>query len=181
MKKTLPDEFENWHFFNKAQYIEAKSLMGGYLLCSQGDRMLMTNSIEGRFPFLDHRVIEFANKLHPKLKMKGLNEKYLLKKAMKSDLHHGIVNRHKQPYRAPNIPAFFDRKTDSYVQDLLSADKIEQYGYFDSKKNGRLIKKIEKGRAIGNKDNMALVGVLSTQVWHYHFIENFNLNFKTNS
>ncbi len=61
MLDSFPAEIENWNYFNRAQYIEAKSLMGGYLLCSQGDRMLMANSIEGRFPFLDHRVIEFAN------------------------------------------------------------------------------------------------------------------------
>jgi len=177
MAKTLPDEFQYWHFFNRAQYIEAKSLMSGYLLCSQGDRMLMTNSIEGRFPFLDHRVIEFANKLHPKFKMKGLNEKFLLKKAMKTELHQNIVERYKQPYRAPNIPAFFDKNTKSYVSELLSSDMIDKYGYFDSKKVNRLVKKIDKGRAIGNKDNMALVGILSTQAWHYHFIDNYHKNF----
>lgn len=178
MEKTLPEAFSSWHYFNQAQYIEAKSLMGGYLLCSQGDRMLMTNSIEGRFPFLDHRLIEFANKLHPKTKMRGLNEKFLLKKAMQSDLPDSIAGRHKQPYRAPNIPAFFNENTNAYVKDLLSPEKLAEYGYFDEKKVERLIKKIEKGRAIGNKDNMALVGILSTQVWHKHFIENFNTNFK---
>ena len=173
MSKTLPEAFDSWHYFNQAQYIEAKSLMGGYLLCSQGDRMLMTNSIEGRFPFLDHRLIEFANKLHPKTKMRVLNEKFLLKKAMKSDLPDSIVGRHKQPYRAPNIPAFFNENTNTYVRELLSPKKLAEYGYFDEKKVERLVKKIEKGRAIGNKDNMALVGILSTQVWHYLFVENF--------
>ena len=49
------------------QYVEAHTLMSGYLLSSQGDRMAMANSIEGRFPFLDHRVIEFANRLPPQL------------------------------------------------------------------------------------------------------------------
>lgn len=177
MSKMLPEAFASWHYFNQAQYIEAKSLMGGYLLCSQGDRMLMTNSIEGRFPFLDHRLIEFANKLHPKTKMRGLNEKFLLKKAMKSDLPDSIVGRHKQPYRAPNIPAFFNEDTNEYVKELLSPAKLVEYGYFDEKKVERLVKKIEKGRAIGNKDNMALVGILSTQVWHYHFVENYFKNF----
>jgi asparagine synthase (glutamine-hydrolysing) len=148
--------------------------MAGYLLCSQGDRMLMTNSIEGRFPFLDHRVIEFANKLHPKYKMRGLNEKYILKKAMKEALPPGIVSRYKQPYRAPNIPSFFGDMTRNYVEDLLSDTKINNYGYFDAKKVATLINKIKKGRAIGNKDNMALVGILSTQAWHHLFIENYN-------
>jgi len=177
MSETLPDGFRNWHYFNRAQYIEAKSLMGGYLLCSQGDRMLMSNSIEGRFPFLDHRLIEFANNLHPKFKMKALNEKYLLRKAMYAELPSDITSRYKQPYRAPNIPAFFGNEKNEYVDQLLSEQKVDDYGYFDAKKVARLKKKIESGRAIGNKDNMALVGILSTQVWHYLFVENYYRTF----
>lgn len=136
--------------------------------------MLTANSIEGRFPFLDHRVIEFANELHPKYKMKVLNEKYLLKKAMQDDLPRAITGRFKQPYRAPSIPAFFGEKAHDYVQDLLSTRKLNEFGYFDANKVQRLIKKIAKGRAIGNKDNMALVGILSTQVWHHLFIDHFS-------
>jgi len=175
IEKSLPERLRNWHAFNRAQYIESKSLMAGYLLCSQGDRMLMSNSVEGRFPFLDHRVIEFANKLHPKLKMKGLNEKYLLKRAMGKYIPETITKRHKQPYRAPDILAFFGEKTPDYVNELLSNDKLRQYGYFNEKKVARLLKKINMGRAIGYKDNMALVGILSTQAWHHLFIEN-NIN-----
>ena len=175
---TFPRAMSNWHPFNRSQYIEAKSLMGGYLLCSQGDRALMSNSVEGRFPFLDHRVIEFANQLHPKYKMKALNEKYLLKKAESRYVPENIINRYKQPYRAPDIPAFFgDKGSPDYVDFLLSNKKIEEYGYFDAGRVGRLVKKIRKGMAIGYKDNMSLVGILSTQIWHYTFIESNNPNF----
>jgi len=176
IEKSFPKRLQSWHAFNRAQYVESKSLMAGYLLCSQGDRMLMSNSVEGRFPFLDHRVIEFANKLHPKLKMKGLNEKYLLKRAMGKYIPETITKRHKQPYRAPDILAFFGEKTPDYVNELLSNDKLQQYGYFNEKKVGRLLKKINMGRATGYKDNMALVGILSTQVWHHLFIENYESN-----
>lgn len=174
---SFPKAMGKWHTFNRSQYIEAKSLMAGYLLCSQGDRMLMQHSVEGRFPFLDHRVIEFANTLHPKIKMKVLNEKYLLKKAMGKYLPRSIVKRYKQPYRAPDIPAFFNTKVPDYVQELLSENILTRYGYFDAGRVSRLVKKIKAGRAIGYKDNMALVGVLSTQVWHYHFVENYEKNF----
>ncbi len=174
MSDALPKDIPKWSPFNQAQYIEAKSLMAGYLLCSQGDRMLMSSSVEGRFPFLDHRVIEFASRLDPRLKMKVLNEKYLLKKSMSKYLPRDIVNRYKQPYRAPDIPAFFDKKIPDYVDELLSDDVIRRYGYFDSKKVFRLKEKIKRGRAIGYKDNMAFVGILSTQVWHNLFIENFS-------
>lgn len=170
----LPSAFGNWHSFNRAQYLEAKTLMGDYLLCSQGDRMLMANSVEGRFPFLDHRVIEFANRLNPRLKMRALNEKYLFKQAMKNQLPKQILERHKQPYRAPDIPAFFSAHPPAYVNDLLSEDKLKDYGYFDAQKIGFLLKKASRGSSIAYKDNMALVGVLSTQLCHYFFIEQFS-------
>lgn len=179
IEQTLPKAISRWHPFNRSQYLEAKSLMGGYLLCSQGDRMLLSNAVEGRFPFLDHRVIEFANKVHPKLKMKVLNEKYLLKKAMQQYLPTSIVKRYKQPYRAPDIPAFFnDHKPLEYVREMLGEPALKDSGYFDAAKVPRLLKKIEKGLAIGYKDNMALVGMLSTQIWHHHFVTNFKTNFK---
>jgi asparagine synthase (glutamine-hydrolysing) len=174
--QTLPADIAGWHAFHQAQYIESKLLMSGYLLCSQGDRMLMTNSVEGRFPFLDHRVIEFANRLHPKYKMMGLNEKYILKKAMAHYLPASIVKRYKQPYRAPDIPSFFQGNTPEYIEELLSTETVNSYGYFDPARVGRLVTKIKNGRAIGYKDNMAFIGILSTQAWHHLFIENFNKN-----
>ncbi|MGZ4954078.1 MAG: asparagine synthase (glutamine-hydrolyzing) [Methylobacter sp.] len=174
LTEQLPIGFDRWHSFNRAQYLEAKTLMGDYLLCSQGDRMLMANSVEGRFPFLDHRVIEFANRLNPRLKMRALNEKYLFKQAMRSQLPRQILERHKQPYRAPDIPAFFSSHPPAYVNDLLSEEKLKRYGYFDAQKVGFLLKKAKRGSSIAYKDNMALVGVLSTQLCHYFFIEQFS-------
>lgn len=169
---SLPAEINRWHPFNKAQYIESKTLMSGYLLCSQGDRVLMKNSVEGRYPFLDHRLIEFASMLHPKYKMKGLNEKYLLKKAMGKYIPKSIVNRYKQPYRSPDIPSFTGDSQREYVTDLLSSSKISQYNYFDPKKVELLKKKIINGKAIGYKDNMAFMGILSAQCLHKLFLEN---------
>lgn len=172
--ERMPPGFGRWHPFNRAQYLEAKTLLGGYLLCSQGDRMLMANSLEGRFPFLDHRVIEFANRLHPRLKMRALNEKYLLKRVMATHLPRQILERHKQPYRAPDIPAFFSTQPPAYVDDLLSEEKLSRYGYFDAKKVGFLLSKARRGSVIAYKDNMALVGILSTQLCHHQFIERFS-------
>lgn len=174
----LPKEFLLWHPFNRAQYIEAKTLMSGYLLCSQGDRVLMANSVEGRFPFLDHRVIEFANQLAPRVKMKVLNEKYLLKRAMSGHLPARIVARHKQPYRAPDIASFLSGAGAELAGEMLSEDCIRRYGYFDPKKVSLLFRKARSGRAIGFKDNMAFISILSTQIWHNVFIENFCKNFQ---
>ena len=162
----------SWHPFDRAQYIEARTLMAGYLLCSQGDRMLMANSVEGRFPFLDHRIIEFANRLHPRHRMRGLREKALLKRAIAPYLPRETVERFKQPYRAPDIAAFFGSgPPPDFVEDALGPERIGRAGYFDADRVERLMKKIRAGRAIGAKDNMAFVGILTTQLWHQTFVE----------
>jgi asparagine synthase (glutamine-hydrolysing) len=171
ISRDLPEAMSRWAPFNRAQYLEAKTLLPGYLLSSQGDRMLMANSVEGRFPFLDHRLIEFAGRLPPYLKMKALNEKYLLKQALGRYLPGDIIKRYKQPYRSPDIAAFFSGQSSDYVADLLSEDALRRSGYFSYERVARLVRKIRMGRAIGAKDNMALVGILSTQLWHHLFVE----------
>jgi len=174
LESYLPDYVKKYNTFHRAQYIESKTLMSGYLLASQGDRMLMKNSVEGRFPFLDHRVIEFGSGLHPKFKMFGLQEKFLLKKSMGALLPNKIVKRYKQPYRSPDIASFINDDELGYVSDLLSEKRVKEYGYFDVNRVKFLLKKIRAGRAIGYKDNMAFMGILSTQALHYLFIERFN-------
>src|SRR5690606_23292794 len=79
----LPAGFDAMTGLGKAQQLEVTTFLTGYLLQSQGDRMLMGNSVEGRFPFLDHRLAEFAARLPDRLRLNGLQEKYLLRKSLK--------------------------------------------------------------------------------------------------
>jgi asparagine synthase (glutamine-hydrolysing) len=170
-REALPAGIDRWHPFNRAEYIEARTLLPSYLLSSQGDRMLMANSVEGRFPFLDHRLIAFANDLHPRSKMHVLREKHLLREAMRADLPPSIVQRHKQPYRAPDAAAFLQGEGPDYVNQLLGRQCLAGYGYFDPDKVGRLVAKLRRSRVHAARDNMAFVGILSTQLWHRQFVE----------
>jgi asparagine synthase (glutamine-hydrolysing) len=170
LRAALPPEMSRWHPFNRAEYLEATTLLPSYLLSSQGDRMLMANSIEGRFPYLDHRLIAFANALHPDANMRVLKEKQLLRQAMQEALPASILRRHKQPYRAPDAAAFLGERTPDYVNELTGPAALKRYGYFDPDKVSRLIAKLRRsGPAV--RDNMAFVGILSTQLWHSAFIE----------
>lgn len=171
LEQSLPLALGRWAPLNRAQYLEMTTLLPGYLLAAQGERMLMANGVLGRFPFLDHRVIEFAARLPPHLKLNVLSEKYLLKRAVSQLLPAEILKRYKQPYRAPDIAAFFPGPPPDYVMDLLSADALRRTGYFCPHKVERLLQKARAGRAVGAKDNMALVGILSTQLWHQLFVE----------
>jgi asparagine synthase (glutamine-hydrolysing) len=102
VRAQLPQRYASWDSFCQAQYLETKFLLPGYILSSQGDRVAMAHSVEGRFPFLDHRVVEFASRLPASLKMKVLNEKYLLKRCAAGLIPPSVAKRHKQPYRAPD-------------------------------------------------------------------------------
>lgn len=166
-EQTLPPEIMQWSPLARDQYVEAKSLLAGYLLSSQGDRVAMANSIEGRFPYLDHRVIEFANRLPPSFKIRGMTEKYLLRRALADLLPDDIVQRTKQPYRAPDSQSFFfDGQPLDYVTDTLDSTRVRDAGYFDPQAVARLFEKCRQGRATGFADNQAFVGILSTMLVH---------------
>lgn len=162
-------------YFSRAQYLEAKLLMGNYLLSSQGDRMAMAHSVEGRFPFLDHRVVEFAATIPPRLRMKGLNEKNILKKAMADILPAAIVSRKKQPYMAPDILSFFGNTEPEYFDDYLSPQRIREAGFFNEKAVARLMEKCRKKARQGFRENMAFVGILSTQIVWDKFVRSFQV------
>ncbi len=163
------ESYNKYSDLAKAQLIESKVFMSGYLLSSQGDRMAMANSVEGRYPFLDHRVVEYCAKLHPDLKLNGLNEKYLLKKMMKGRIPESVLERSKQAYRAPISGSFFGEHTPAYIQELLNPSSIKKTNIFEPAKVGSLLKKINTSPA-SELDNMALAAILSTQIVCNKFI-----------
>ncbi|HFQ94324.1 MAG TPA: asparagine synthase (glutamine-hydrolyzing), partial [Anaerolineae bacterium] len=170
-----PDNFANWSSLAQAQYLEITIFLAEYLLNSQGDRMGMAHSVEGRFPFLDHRVVEFAAQLPPHYKLRGLDEKHILKRAVRDLLPDAIWNRPKRPYRAPIHKSFFpEGQPVDWAADLLSPAKIEAAGYFHPRAVSQMMKKIERYGRLGETDDMALAGILSTQLVHEQFIAHFN-------
>ena len=135
--------------------------------------MAMAHSVEGRFPFLDHRVVEFAARLPVSLKMKVLNEKYLLKRCTDGLIPESVKNRPKQPYRAPDGKSLLQPSAREYLTELLSPERIRDDGVFDPDSVAALVRKFHNGYAIGVKDNMALVGIVSTQLLLHQFINEF--------
>ena len=168
----MPAASAGWEPMARDQYVEAHTLLAGYLLNSQGDRVAMANSVEGRVPFLDHRVIEFANRLPSRYKIRGLLEKAILKRAVRGVVPERIRTRVKQPYRAPDGASFFrNGRLVPYAEELLSSQSVDGAGIFDAPSVARLVKKFAAGRAIGFADNMAFVGIVSTMLLHRYFVE----------
>ena len=175
----LPDEFNNWDYLAKAQYLEIIVFMSNYLLSSQGDRMSMSNSVEIRVPFLDHRLIELMGSVDPEYKINLLNEKFILKEVFRNKLPSEIVNRPKNPYRAPIKNGLLggDKKLE---EQYLSEDQLKKSGIFDLKKVSLFLKKMQKSETISETDAMTLTGILSTQIIFDKFVHNFETNFAGN-
>ena len=165
----LPDNFDDWETLSKAQYLEIITFMSGYLLSSQGDRMAMGNSVELRVPYLDHRLIDFMATVPSAYKIFGLNEKYILKKLFKEYLPKEILYRAKNPYRAP-IRNSFIANNNFPIEDILDEVKIFEAGVFNSSKVKMLLQKAKKSESLSELDNMALAGIISTQLLYNHFL-----------
>lgn len=174
LRDQLPAAYQSWDGFVRAQYLETAHLLPGYILSSQGDRMSMGHSVEGRFPFLDYRVVQFASTLPPRLKMKVLDEKFLLKRSVRGLIPEVVRRRKKQPYRAPDAKSFLnpDGSLLDYAAELLSSDRIRDDGIFNPSAVSRLVAKARAGQVLGTKDNMGLVGILSTGLLIDRFIRN---------
>jgi asparagine synthase (glutamine-hydrolysing) len=168
----LPGDFAGWSHLAQDQYLEVRTLLGGYLMSAQGDRMLMGNSIEGRFPFLDFRLAEFAARLPDRLKLSGLREKYLLRKAVRALLPSDVVEREKRPYRAPILRAFVGADAPEYARALVQPDRLAEAGVFSPPAVARLMEKCRRNEHVGvtESDEMALVGVLSVMLLHEQMI-----------
>jgi asparagine synthase (glutamine-hydrolysing) len=172
---TLPTEFASWSPLSKAQYTEISIFLSNYLLSSQGDRMAMAHGVEGRYPFLDHRIIEFAMGVPPRFRMNGLTEKYLLKQAARPLVPGELIARPKQPYRAPISRCFIGEGAPPYVGELLSEAALRKSGYFNGGRVQQLLRKCrrQQGQLLSERENMALVGILSTQLLDHYFVRNF--------
>ena len=170
LRGELPAGFDAWSSLERAGWLELHTLLEPYLLAAQGDRVAMAHGVEGRFPFLDHRVFAYAAGLPAEAKLDGMRDKAVLRETAERLLPPGIVGRAKQPYRAPEVAPFFDDDAPAWVEEALSTGELEATEIFDPAKVEGLARRCRAGRATGMREGMALIGVLSTQLWHRRFI-----------
>ena len=168
---TFPPELASWDPLARDQYVEMRTLLSGYLLSAQGDRVAMASAIEGRFPFLDPGVVALACSLPADHKLRVLDEKHVLKRLGADLVPAGIVRRPKQPYRAPDALAFTGESRPAWIDEVLEPAAVAEAGVFDRDAVARLWAKCRDARGqLSNADNMAIVGVLSTQLLYRELV-----------
>ncbi|UGY29633.1 asparagine synthase (glutamine-hydrolyzing) [Bradyrhizobium septentrionale] len=121
---------KNIHPLHQRSYLDMKLRLGDHLVGDHGDRMLLANGVEGRFPFLDIEVAELACRMPPDLKLRGYEEKYILKEMARKYVPQSIIEREKYGFNAPGTP-FLLRSGVEWVEELLSPETIRRQGYFD--------------------------------------------------
>ncbi|AGA29339.1 asparagine synthase (glutamine-hydrolyzing) [Singulisphaera acidiphila] len=166
------DRMERWHPLNQSLYVGYKVMLAGLLMISKGDRIAMNSSVETRYPFLDDDVINFCAGISPDYKLRGMNEKWILRQVAAKTLPPQIANRPKTMFRASLAKTFLGPDRPSWVDQLLSPESLRETGYFDPKVVARerswqmMIPRITPRRLAFD---VALTCVVTTQLWHHLF------------
>ena len=167
------DRMSRWHPLNKSLYVGYKVMLAGLLMISKGDRISMHNSIETRYPFLDDDVIRFCSQIAPEYKLKGMNEKWILRQVAAKTLPKQIANRPKTMFRASLSGTFLGDHRPAWVDQLLSPESLRKTGLFDPEAVAkqvwwqRTMPRITVRRGVYD---LALTSVVSTQLWYHLFL-----------
>ena len=162
-----------WHPLHRALWLGIRAHLPGLLLNAKGDRVAMNSSVEARYPFLDEAVFDYLAPLHPRWKLRGLRDKYLLRRVAERWLPRSVARRHKVMFRAP-FDSFHGDRAPAFVDQLLSAEALNKTGYFDAeavRSWRQRFKAMRPGSVQRISVEMGLVGVLATQLWHQTFID----------
>ncbi len=163
-------DFDKMSSVQKAQWLEYKTLLSGYLLSTQGERMSLAHGVENRCPFLDPAVVNIAAATNLKFD-DGFREKRLLREAFRGDLPAAVVDKRKFPYRAPDTEAFVAERPD-YLELLLSDTELEKLPFLNKKFARLLINKMftTSPDRISTKENQTFMFLLNIALLNYQFV-----------
>jgi asparagine synthase (glutamine-hydrolysing) len=167
------DRISRWHPLNQSLYVGYKMMLAGLLMIPKGDRIAMHNSVEARYPFLDDDVIEFCASIAPEYKLRGLNEKWLLRQVAAKTLPKRIANRPKTMFRASRAQTFIGKHRPPWVDQLLSRESLAKTGYFAPDQVTRAVNLQRAWPRVTPRafvDDMAIATIVSTQLWHHLYL-----------
>ncbi|WP_286883323.1 asparagine synthase (glutamine-hydrolyzing) [Aneurinibacillus sp. UBA3580] len=147
--------------FDKMLYHDIKAYLPGLLQVE--DRTSMAVSLESRVPMLDYRIVEMAATIPPHLKVKGLEPKYIFKKAMEGIIPDEILNRKDKKGFPTPINVWFE-KDKSFIERILLDQGAHHRGIF----NAEAIHSMLESPA---KQSWALWSVLNVELWFKIFID----------
>ena len=158
------------NFMEDMMYWDLKYFLPDDLLLKV-DRATMFNSIEGREPFLDHRVVEFARKLPGSQKIRDHENKYILKKILYKYHPAALFNRPKQGFSIP-IFSWFSQQLDGLFNDYLSNSVVKAVGILNDQTVANEVKKYNHNKKHGNQHNIEKMWrLLSFMMWYHRWMK----------
>ena len=152
-------------FLNRMMYADTKAYLVDHILL-ETDKLTMSSSIEARVPIIDHKVVEFAATIPPQLKLKGMTEKYILKKVGYDILPPSARNRKKRPFKIP-INTWFKDELNEMAMQVLDDSVILREGYFKPEVVQDIMRRHKKSELLYNHQLYAL---LVFEMWHERFV-----------
>ena len=132
------------------------------------DRATMTNSLEGREPMLDHRILEFVAQLPDEYKYQNGVKKWILREIAHDHIPKELLDRPKMGFAIP-IAKWLKNELRDHVEEYLNKDRIEKQGIF----NWAFIAKLKLDFYSGRKEyDSKLWYFLMFQMWHERWMEN---------
>jgi asparagine synthase (glutamine-hydrolysing) len=153
-------------FLNRVLYVDAQTFLVDHNLL-YSDKMSSAASLELRVPYLDNEVADFAARLPPELKLRGLTGKFALRLAATGLVPNAVIGRRKAGFGAP-VRAWLGRELRPMMEDLLGAERLRARGWFRPEAVRRLVDEHVSGRG---DHTYRLWSLLSLELWHREFID----------
>lgn len=131
------------------------------------DKATMAFSLEGRLPFLDHRLVELAFQIPGKYKIRGTSTKRILRKTVKDLLPAEVMKKPKHGFAVPTDPWFRGELRD-FVFETLFDDKTRRRGYFDYSYVEKIYRLHRDGKEVFDT---ALWLLLNFELWNRTYID----------
>ena len=160
--------FESPHggtLLDRLLYADIKTYLVELLM--KQDQMSMAASIESRVPFLDHRLVEFVATLPPRLKLRGLTTKWILREAVRDLVPPQIMTRRKMGFPVP-FGKWMRQGWDAIARDVLLDRRSRERGIIDPAGVERLIRDHARGATDGGD---ALWSLLNLELWYRTFMD----------
>lgn len=166
----VPGQLSSRDPLHQSLYLWSKTRLPKYLLTLLGDRMEMAHSVEGRVPFLDHRLVELVRSQPVSLKIHGAVQKYVLREAVRSAVTDSVYHRPKHPFLSPPLMLNPQGRFSVLLQDMLRGSVLASIPFFDQKKVVSVLDGLQSADESSRVANdQVLMMVLSACVLHDRF------------